>query len=241
MDVTLLLNMLRTGALGSSTSASGVRLTEGQKLDPTNPPDVLAVDVYHGSQDPTPAGPIGQNGATIYAQALNAGLPADVDLKFLDLITNGIGLPSGQLHTAYEAAIAKLSPALRNKDWGFSVSNGQLVFRQGHDVLTANDRAALNSAFASAHVALSAVQVANAAVQAIELDRRMGYQPTTSTGMGQYDVTTSNFGDIVDLRQYMTSITPVGMDYNTAFWLVGTRLLMEQISTKAVPKYAGPN
>ena len=45
MDVTLLLNMLRTGALGSSTSASGVRLTEGQKLDPTNPPDVLAVDV----------------------------------------------------------------------------------------------------------------------------------------------------------------------------------------------------
>jgi len=242
MDVTSLLGMLRTAAQGGSASASGVTLTEGRKLDPADPPREIenAVDAYLGSQD-TPPSPIGQNGATVYAQALNPGLPADVDLKFFDLITNGIGLPSGQLHQAYEAAIAKLSPTLRNKDWSFSVSDGQLVFKQGHDALTADDRIALTRAFANAHVAVSAVQVANATVQAIELDRRMGYQPKTSTGMGQYDVTTSNFSDIVNLRQYMTSITPVGMDYDAAFWLVGTRLLLEQISAKAVPKYAGPD
>jgi len=160
-------------------------------------------------------------------------------------LSTGVATASAGLKRSFDTAMESLSPDLQEKDWGFSVSNGSLEFSEGSDALTTEERATLKSAFSVADVEYQANQVASTMIRALELNRGPA---GVSNGIGRFDVSQGNFGDIVDLRSYLQVHEPGGSydlnpidpnDYESRF-AYGGRALMGQISANASAEYAKP-
>jgi hypothetical protein len=185
-------------------------------------------------------------------------------IEMMQTLSTGVATASAELKRTYDMAMESLSPDLQEKDWGFSVSNGSLNFSEGSDALSTDDRTALKEAFSVSDVEYQANQVASTMIRALELNRGPA---GVSNGIGRFDVSQENFGDIVDLRSvrrqlscpvilivaehrsYLQVHEPGGSydmktidptDYKSRFF-DGGRALMDQISANASVGYAKPD
>jgi hypothetical protein len=104
--------------------------------------------------------------------------------------------------------VSKLPPELVSKDWGFSISDGNLIFIPHQDELSPQDLTALRNAFTSSNVESAGKQVA--AVIASIVQMRKSGADSRSLAWTRLDVDTeaANFGDRVDLRSYVTATAP---------------------------------
>lgn len=234
MDLSTLLNTLvqgaETGAVlqiepnPASRSGASSEVTAAFPTTPTtqNLPTasvstsltaVATADVYHGSGAPTSDSLLIQSGVSAYNRLLNVFASREADAKSAALLTNSLGNASAALKTSYYAAVSRLPQQLQQKDWGFSIANGKLVFTAGEDELSAQDLADLQKAFAGANVEASAHDVAST-MTSIELRRQSG-SATDSLAWGRMAVDEENFSDVVNLREYVTQTVPGG-NYNPA-------------------------
>jgi hypothetical protein len=126
--------------------------------------------------------------------------------KSTDLLTKGLQSASAALRSAYYTAISSLPPSVASKDWGFSLSNGNLVFIQHQDELFARDLAGLSRAFASSNAGSASKQVAAVITSMVQM-RKAGAD-SGSLAWVRLDVEEANFGDGVDLRPYVTATAP---------------------------------
>ena len=201
--------------------------------------------VYHGAKE----NPLDTGGFVIdkiYKMPQESNEAADARMiEMMQTLSTGVATASAGLKRTYEMAMESLSPDLQEKDWGFSVSNGSLNFSEGSDALSTEERTALKEAFSVADVEYQANQVASTMIRALELNRGPA---GVSNGIGRFDVSQENFGDIVDLRSYLQVHEPGGSydmktidptDYKSHF-AAGGRALMDQISANASVGYAKP-
>ena len=170
-----------------------------------------SADTYYGSEAPASPSLLSQSGVGAYIQLLNAFASHDASDKTANLVTNNLGAAAATLKAAFGAAAASLSPQLQQKDWGFSVSNGAVVFAQGKDSLSTQDLADLQKAFAGAHVEFSAREVA-AALTNIAQRRQMGAD-SGSLAWGGVEADDNNFSDVVNLRTFVSTTAP-GSNYH---------------------------
>lgn len=202
--------------------------------------------IYHG-QEPYSAPSNGpRSNIEVYAEVLDTDLEARQASQVFQMITWDLGKATGDLRYAYEASLKQLHPALVAKDWGFSVSNGQITLSEGADKLTEGERQAIRQAFSDNGIESFSRSVADTMITAIEYERNGG-RNDVSNSIGQYDVTQKNFGDIVDLREYLESHAEGGKygrdvidptDYSRLYRITGGFAMMEQIAAKAVARYA---
>jgi hypothetical protein len=200
----------QTGASLSTQAASAGSLQQQTSL--TNLPVTTgSADVYYGSGAPASPNLLAQSGVNAYIQLLNALSTTELDEKSAQLLTSNLATASATLRSAYSAAVATLPLQLQQEDWGFSVSNGNIVFTQGKDALSAQDLATLQKAFSDSNVQSAARQVANAIIS-IDVARKSGAD-AGSLALGQSDVDESDLGEAVNLRTYVTATAPGG-NYN---------------------------
>lgn len=164
-------------------------------------------DVYHssGGTHPTPS-LLAQSGVKAYTQLLNALSNAGHSEKSAEALTNTLLLTSATLKSAYQQALASLSPQLQAKDWRFSVSNGLLVFAAGNDDVSPQELALLRAAFDEANIEQFANEVANA-ITTMD-SRRSAGADLNSLAWGRFRLDDNNFEQVVDLRSYLTSTAP---------------------------------
>jgi hypothetical protein len=172
-------------------------------------PSGLGPDTYYGSEAPASPSLLSQSGVGAYIQLLNAFSTHEATDRSANLVTNNLGTASATLKSAYFQAVSTLPGELQQKDWGFSVSNGALVFTQGKDTLSAQDLTTLQKAFTN--VEFSAREVA-AAITAIA-QRRLAGADSGSLAWGGLNADDSNFSDVVNLRSYVTTNAP-GSNYH---------------------------
>lgn len=194
---------------GTSLSAAGQTNLPAliQRIDPAG----SGADTYYGAAAPASPSLLSQSGVGAYIQLLNAFANHAASDQSANLVTNNLGTASATLKSSFFQAVSTLPPQLQQKDWGFSVSNGSLVFTQGKDALSTQDRADLQKAFAGANVEFSAREVA-AAITLIAQRRQMGAD-SGSLAWGGVDADDGNFGDVVNLRTYVTTTAP-GSNYH---------------------------
>jgi hypothetical protein len=202
--------------------------------------------VYHGSQRYTATNPLNETGVTVYARLLCTPEEEANRDQIMTLLTTGLASASANLRRASDAAMALLPPELLEKDWGFSVLDGELILIQGKDILSDEDRAALHAAFDRTAVEEASRQVADTIITALKYDREWGADDVT-LGIGRFDVSEKNFGDIVDLRAYLDEFGAEGRygknlidptDYESLYF-VGGYAMMEMIAARAEPRFAG--
>ncbi len=70
----------------------------------------------------------------------------------MDKLTGDLPEATVGLVLSYHSAVSSLSSELQQKDWGFSISDGHLVFTEGNDALSEQDLADLQKAFGDAGV-----------------------------------------------------------------------------------------
>ena len=212
------------GVIGQGTNGQGIVGQNGVGLQPGTTvgltgqgglPALLraspSADTYYGSEAPASPSLLSQSGVGAYIQLLNAFASHAVSDKTANLVTNNLGTAAATLKAAFNEAVGSLPPQLQQKDWGFSVSNGALVFTQGKDSLSAQDRADLQKAFAGANVEFSAREVA-AALTNITQRRQMGAD-SGSLAWGAVNADDNNFSDVVNLRSYVSTTAP-GSNYH---------------------------
>ena len=245
MNVSDLLAALNASGQAAAGAQSTIKPSATQKLDPKQASISAETPVYAGTAAVSASAdaPAAQN-----IQVSVAKMDYAPELEQLsDLVTSGLGQPSGALRSAYETALNKLSPALRQKDWTFSVSHGQLVFKAGNDPLSAQDRTDLQNAFATTGAAQAATDVANVVVATIQLQSHMGQEFDMDPGTGKYDVNQNNFANIVDLRSYLMSSAPggkydlnprPGTSYSTIYSFSGWYAMQDQIEQNAPVHYS---
>jgi hypothetical protein len=243
MDVSRLLSMLSQGTRTDAASRTETpQVSATDLIDPANPSaNYATADIYHSADDPVSKSLLAQSGVDSYVQILNVSEINEKYEKSVDLLTFGLGSTSMSLIEAYSAAVFQLSPELQQKDWGFSVSKGKLVFTAGDDELTKQDIAELRKAFDSVDVKGAANAVADTVIQAIELKREASTRPE-NLGWGRFKVDRENFGEIVDLRAYVNDIMPGGKynmhsrdetNYGGLLKFVGWRAMVDQVLVNA--------
>jgi hypothetical protein len=204
-----------TGQAGTALQPGATLTPPGQlnlpALMPRTGPAGVGPDVYYGSAAPASPSLLSQSGVGAYIQLLNAFASHEVSDKSANLVTNNLGAASATLKSSFYEAMSSLPTQLQQKDWGFSVSNGALVFTQGKDALSTQDLADLQKAFSGANVEFSAREVA-AAITSIAQRRQEGAD-TGSLAWGGVNADDSNFGDVVNLRTYVTTSAP-GSNYH---------------------------
>jgi len=239
MNISHLSNLVGQKAVYSNGEA---RITDATKVDPailpaSEPPSAI----YHGSEDYALLTG-GQENVDVSASSYDYKLMAAQQREMFSLLSHGLAKASADLRHSYDAAVHSLSTELQQKDWGFSITDGSLTFTAGRDELSNNEINSLKKAFAGADVEYYADQVASTMVRVLELER--GYDGL-SKGIGRYDVTDKNFGEIVDLRSYLHSHGPEGRygqgakdpsDYERLYF-TGGYALMDQISANATERY----
>lgn len=241
MNISQLSNLVGQKAVYSNGEA---RITDATKVDPailpaSEPPSAI----YHGSEDYALLTGGQDNVDVPIAYSFDPKLMAAQKSEMFSLLTHGLAKASADLRYSYDSAIQSLSSELQQKDWGFSISDGLLTFTAGRDELSNNEINSLKKAFAGADVEYYADNLASTMVRVLELDR--GYDGV-SKGIGRYDVTDKNFGEIVDLRSFLHSHGPEGKygrwhkdptDYESLYFLTGGHVLMDQISANATERY----
>jgi hypothetical protein len=164
--------------------------------------------------------------------------------KVTNLFSNGIAERSVDLEVSYLSGLNELPASLQEKDWGFSVKNGKLEVIEGRDELTNTERSQINTILKESGVESAAESVADAVIEMIETERG---PRGLSRGIGQYDVNSSNFVDIVDLRRYVEEHLPEGKfgkgrvnpnDVEGRYYLSGIGI-MDQVSAKADKTFTG--
>jgi hypothetical protein len=248
MNISSPLTALNPTASGGQNDQPATAVTTDGTLDSANfvpASNVLPADVYHGADGPRLTNPLAQGGVGAYITVAKVTDVNSLAVEWLQLSSSGLGNPSGDLRRDYESAVSKLSSELQKKDWGFSVDDGQLVFTQGKDELSTQDRKDLAKAFAATGAAAAAQQIATVTAAMVSVARQL--MPTSSTGIGSYDVTTKNFSNVVDLRSYLMSHGPDGKygqnlvnksDYSQAYQFSGVYAMFDQISQNAKPNAA---
>lgn len=223
--------------------AAGPRLTQEKAVAPsiaTSAPAPAAI--YHPAQKENASGLSGPVDIKVYSRDLKSDENRQMLIESMELWLHGLPAVSAGLRSAYDTATATLSPELLNKDWGFSVSNGQLVVLKGSDPLSDGELATLKLALAE--LAPAANAVAETTIRMLALDRGTdGF----SNGIGRFDVSAQNFGDIVDLRTHLLDHGPNGKYnnarnpsdlksvYGTAGWAI-----MDQIVANAAERFSIP-
>jgi hypothetical protein len=172
-------------------------------------PSGLGADTYYGAEAPASPSLLSHSGVGAYIQLLNAFSTHEANDRAANLVTNNLGTASATLKSAYFQAVSTLPSDLQQKDWGFSVANGALVFTQGKDALSAQDLTTLQKAFTN--VEFSAREVA-AAVTAIAQRRQAGAD-SGSLAWGGLEADDSNFSDVINLRSFVTANAP-GSNYH---------------------------
>lgn len=194
----------------SGQTNSGVGLQGGlPALVARATPSGAGADTYYGSAAPASPSLLSHSGVGAYIQLLNAFSTHEASDRTANVVTNNLGTASATLKSAYFQAVAALPPDLQQKDWGFSVSNGALVFTQGKDALSAQDLTTLQKAFTN--VEFSAREVA-AAITAIAQRRQAGAD-SGSLAWGGLQADDGNFSDVVNLRSFVTTSAP-GSNYH---------------------------
>lgn len=195
-------------------TAAGMALARTNALaapQRTNLPVVSDLaDIYHGSEAPASPSLLSQSGVGAYIHLLNAFGSQQTDNQ--SALTNNLGNASATLKSAYNQAVATLPAQLQQKDWSFSVVDGALIFTAGKDSLSSQELMTLQKAFAAANVALSAREVAST-ITSMAAQRQAGTDPNT-LAWTNIQADDSNFGDIVNLRSYVTTTVPGG-NYHT--------------------------
>jgi hypothetical protein len=192
-----------------ATTAAGSAPTVGPRLDPsTFASNTASADVYYGSGAPSSPSLLSQSGVGAYIQLVNALASHAGDAQSADQLSNSLANASSTLKTTYNDAMSMLPAPLQGKDWGFSVFNGKLVFTAGDDALTPQDFADLQKAFAAANSESAANQLANALTSIG--DRQRAGDDSAALAWGRIAVDENNFSDVVNLRDYVTTMAPGG-------------------------------
>jgi hypothetical protein len=165
-------------------------------------------DVYYGSDAPTSASLLNQSGVGAYVQLLSAFSTGEQSSKSAEGLTNNLVDASAALKAGYNEVLSRLPAPLQQKDWGFSVSNGSLVFTGGKDELSPQDLSDLQKAFANSNVTTMARQV-SVALAAIE-QRVKSDADSSSLAWGRFETDDTNSGDSINLRSYVTATVPGG-------------------------------
>jgi hypothetical protein len=157
--------------------------------------------VYHGS---TPSGSdepptYDSSGMEVWMFDQAAWEKADTEMRDL-WWGGGFSAPLGEMRYGYEDAMAKLSPELAAKDWGFSIKNDNLVIVAGKDPLSLEEMATLQKALGDLET-LAKTLAANV-IRYLELERGTD---GVSEGLGRFDLSQANFDQIVDLRELLLS------------------------------------
>jgi hypothetical protein len=228
--------------LTTATQETGPTLTTRTKVSSATAEQgsIEPAAIYHGSSHNSGESSLSLGSKQLYAQMLYSQSEWDEYMKVPPNVISGLGEPSAELRRRYDVALSSLSPELKAKDWSFSVSDGELVFARGQDQLSDEDLAALREALHDAGVESAANAVADVVVEAIETDRYWMYRHLGS-GIGSYDVSKQNFGDVVNLRMYLEDYREGGRydphlrnptDYALAY-AIGGYGIMEQIGANA--------
>lgn len=157
--------------------------------------------VYHGS---TPSGveelpTYDSTGMEVWMFDHAAWEKADNEMREL-WWGGGFSAPLGEMRYGYEDAMAKLSPELVAKDWGFSIKNDNLVIVAGKDPLSLEEMATLQKALGDLET--PARKLAANVIRYLELERGTD---GVSEGLGRFDVSQANFDQIVDMRELLLS------------------------------------
>lgn len=166
------------------------------------------VDVYHGPGIPASPNLLAQRGIGAYLLLLNSLAGDELHEKSADLLTTNLRSASATLRLSYYEAVSRLPPGLAAKDWGFSVSNGSLIFTPHQDELSAQDLTDLRSAFSNSKVESAAKQVATAITSIVQMRRAGADSRSLAWTRLEVDVEAAKFGDSVDLRSYVTATAP---------------------------------
>jgi hypothetical protein len=102
---------------------------------------------------------------------------------------------------------------LVSKDWGFSVSDGSLIFIPHQDELSTQALTDLRNAFTNSNVESAANQVATVITSIVQMRKAGADSRSLAWARLDVDVDAANFGDCVDLRSYLTTTAP-GSLYN---------------------------
>lgn len=228
-------------------SNGSARIVRETPIDTNFKKNELPSAVYHGSEKsplPNTGGGVITN---VYVGSTETNEQASARLsEVVHLLSKGLGTASADLKHSYDAAIARLSPDLVEKDWGFSIKGGELAVIAGSDDLSKQETNTIHDALLGAGAAYSADMVSDTVIRALELDRGPA---GVSNGIGRYDVSKENFGDAVDLRVYLQSHAPGGRygqhrvdpsDVAGLFY-TGGQAMMDQITAKAEENYARPS
>jgi hypothetical protein len=204
------LNQGRETAAASQSSASATpNATTDQRF--TIPAPIAAAnsaDVYHGLGLPGSSTLLTQRGVAAYLQLLNSLAGDELHEKSADFLTTSLRSASATLRFSYYEAVSRLPPSLASKDWGFSLSDGSLIFTPHQDELSAQDLTDLRGAFTGSKVESAAKQVAAAIISIVQMRRAGADSRSLAWTRLEVDVEAANFGDNVDLRSYVTATAP---------------------------------
>jgi hypothetical protein len=206
-----------TTASQNSSSATPTASTDQRFSIPPPIAAATSADVYHGSGNPASPNLLTQRGVGAYLQLLNALAGDELHEKSADLLTTGLRSASATLRSSYYAAMSRLPPGLVAKDWGFSVSDGRLIFIPHLDELSTQDLTDLSHAFGRSNVESAAKQVATIFTSMVQMRKAGADSRSLAWTRLDVDVDAVNVGDGIDLRSYVTTTAPGSLYHpNTA-------------------------
>lgn len=186
--------------LGRHVQTAAAEPVASKTLDPQvdTPPTPAAI--YHGGARVPDAPPTYQGNITeVWMFDQLAWEKADNEMHQI-WWGGGFSAPLAEMRYGYNDAIAKLSPELAAKDWGFSIRNEHLVIVAGDDPLSTEEMATLKEALGDLEV--PAKTLAANVIRYLELDRGTD---GLSKRIGRFDVTQQNFDQIIDMRELLLS------------------------------------
>lgn len=231
---------IQVGPADPAGSRVGLEAKVAPSTTATSAPGPAAI--YHPSKNESSSELGGLGDVKVYSWDSKVEENRRMTIEMMNIWIEELPAASAGLRSAYDTATADLSPELLQKDWGFSVSNGELVILEGSDALSDGELATLKHALAE--LTPAANTVAETVTRMIVLDRgTYGF----SNGIGRFDVSTENFADVVDLRNYLLDQGANGK-YNQARnpsdlesvhgW--GGWAMMDQIEANAAVRFSVP-
>ncbi len=224
-----------------------VRISKATPIDESFKAEQIPSVIYHRSEaDHTPTVEQDYSGIRVYKRPAES--PEASRARFSEMIslfTKELAKASAGLKQTYDMAMEILPEGLRNKDWGFSVTDGEMVFIEGSDELSSDERSTLTDAFRLVNVEEYARMAADDIIGSLVLAR--GPAGVTD-GFGRFDVSHENFAEIVNLRAYLGDFEPGGKYHHTltnpndleSLFFIGGVAMMDQISARAEASYAVP-
>lgn len=196
MNINGLMNLLGPQPAAAAPEPVAVKAIDPQADTPATP-----AAIYHGGTRVTDEAPptYDSTGIELWMFDHAAWEKADDEMRQL-WWGGGFSAPLGEMRYGYEDAMARLSPELAAKDWGFSIKNGSLVIVPGDDPLSMQERATLQKALG--HLETTAKTLAANVIRYLELDRGTD---GVSEGLGRFDVSQANFHEVIDMRELLLS------------------------------------